>query len=167
MISKDNNYAFIDSQNLNLGIMELGWKLDFKRFRIYLAEKYGVKKAYLFIGYIPVNQRLYQSLQKSGYELIFKPVLQSKGGYVKGNIDAELVLQAITEYKKYDKALVVTSDGDFYCLINYFYSNDKLKIVLAPNKRKCSILLIKAAREKIVFMDNLRHKLEYKKKKHR
>lgn len=26
---KPNNYAFIDSQNLNLAIQDLGWKLDY------------------------------------------------------------------------------------------------------------------------------------------
>lgn len=40
MKEKENNYAFIDSNNLNLAIQELGWKLDFKRFRIYLKEKH-------------------------------------------------------------------------------------------------------------------------------
>jgi len=34
----ENNFAFIDGQNLNLGIQELGWKLDFSRFRQYLKE---------------------------------------------------------------------------------------------------------------------------------
>lgn len=34
-----NNFAFIDSQNLNLGT---DWKLDYKRFRVYLQEKYLV-----------------------------------------------------------------------------------------------------------------------------
>ena len=43
------NYAFIDSQNLNLGIQELGWFLDWRKFRVYLKEKYSVVKAYLFI----------------------------------------------------------------------------------------------------------------------
>ncbi len=52
MKKKENNYAFIDSQNLNLSILSLGWKLDFARFRVYLNEKYGVEKAFLFIGYI-------------------------------------------------------------------------------------------------------------------
>ena len=70
-------------------------------------------------------------------------------------------------HNKYDKAVVVSSDGDFYCLINYLYANNKLKVVLSPNREKCSILLIKAAKEKIVFMDNLKDKLGDKKKKHR
>ena len=43
MIRKVNNYAFIDSQNLNLGIQKLGWKLDYRKFRVYLAEKFGHK----------------------------------------------------------------------------------------------------------------------------
>ncbi|MDP2951314.1 MAG: hypothetical protein Q8N55_02925 [bacterium] len=32
MRPKQNNYGFIDSQNLNLGVLALGWKLDFKKF---------------------------------------------------------------------------------------------------------------------------------------
>lgn len=161
-----NNYAFIDSQNLNLGIQELGWKLDFRKFRIYLKEKYKAQKAYLFIGYLPENQDLYKSLQESGYVLVFKPVLKPKEENVKpkGNCDAELVLQAMIDYKSYDKAIIVTSDGDFYCLVNYLYGKSKLGIVISPNRKNCSVLLRKAAREKIVFMDNLKKKLEYKRK---
>lgn len=168
--AKNNkNYAFIDSQNLNLGIQELGWKLNFKRFRVYLKEKYKIQKAYLFIGYLPENQDLYRSLQESGYVLVFKPVLKPKDDNVKpkGNCDAEVVLQTMIDYKNYDKAVIVTSDGDFYCLVNYLYGKGKLRIVISPNRKKCSVLLRKAAREKIIFIDNLKKKLEYKKKKHR
>jgi len=58
-VSKLNNYAFIDGQNLNLGIQSLGWNLDFKKFRVYLKEKYNVAQTYYFIGYISGNQDLY------------------------------------------------------------------------------------------------------------
>lgn len=163
MKKQENNYAFIDSQNVNLGVQEQGWKLDFKRFRIYLKEKYGVKKAYLFIGYLPENQNLYKSLQEDGYVLVFKPVLKNKDGGVKGNVDAELVLQTMIDYNDYDKAIIVTGDGDFYCLVNYLYNKEKLGKVISPNQNKCSILLRKAAREKIVFMNNLKQKLSYHK----
>jgi uncharacterized LabA/DUF88 family protein len=165
MLSKQlKNYAFIDSQNLNLGIKSLGWKLDFRRFRIYLREKYKVLTAYLFLGFIPQNQDLYSSLQKSGYVLIFKPVLPNKDGNHKGNVDADLVLRAMIDYNNYEKAVIVTSDGDFYCLVKYLYENDKLKMVLSPYVKTCSSLLKNSAKEKIVFMDNLRGKLEYKRK---
>lgn len=160
-------YAFIDSQNLNLGIKSLGWRLDFKRFRTYLEEKYNVSTAYLFIGFVPANQDLYSSLQKAGYVLIFKPTLPDKDGHIKGNIDADLVLQAMIDYNRYDKAIIVTSDGDFYSLVKYLYEHHKLRFVMSPYVRTCSILLKRSAKEKIVFMDNLRKKIEYKKKEHR
>ncbi len=88
-------YAFIDSQNLNLGVLSQGWKLDFKRFRVYLKDKYNVEKAFLFIGYMPTNHNLYTYLQTVGYILIFKPVLEVNRNYrnvakIKGNVDAEI-----------------------------------------------------------------------------
>ena len=84
MKTKENNYAFIDSQNLNLAIRDQGWTLDFGRFRKYLSDKYGVAKAFLFIGYVPTNQNLYTALQEQGYILIFKPTLILKNGRIKG-----------------------------------------------------------------------------------
>jgi uncharacterized LabA/DUF88 family protein len=155
------NHAFIDSQNLNLGITRLGWKLDFRRFRVYLHEKYGVAKAYLFIGFLAENQNLYRALQEYGYVLVFKPVLKTRDGKVKGNCDAELVLQAMIDYAQYDQAVVVTSDGDFHCLVEYLYHKAKLKAVLSPNAEHCSVLLRRAAKERVIYMDNLRAKLEY------
>ena len=95
MRRRQNNYAFIDSQNLNLSIRNQGWVLDFGKFRRYLEDKYGVTEAFLFIGYVPENQDLYTNLQKYGYILIFKPTLKLPTGKVKGNVDAELVLHAM------------------------------------------------------------------------
>ncbi len=164
MKSSENNYAFIDSQNLNLGIQKLGWKLDYHKFRIYLNEKYGVKKAYIFIGFVALNQSLYDHLQEAGFILKFKPTVPDAHGKIKGNVDADLVLQAILELKNYDKAVIITSDGDFYSLVQYLYENNKLKVVLSPDEKNCSSLLKQTAKEKIWFMNNLRHKLEYKKK---
>lgn len=160
------NYTYIDSQNLNLGIQSLGWKLDYKRFCIYLKEKYKIEIAYLFIGYLPENQDLYDNLQKAGYILKFKPVLPDREGNHKGNIDADLVLQVMIDYyeKNFNKAVIVSSDGDFYCLVKFLYRNNSLLNVMSPYKDTCSTLLKKTAKEKILFMDNLRKRLEYKRK---
>ena len=162
MRKNENNFAFIDGQNLNLGIQELGWKLDFSRFYRYLKEKYSVQTAYYFIGYVPGNQSLYLQLQKAGYILIFKPTIPDGYGNVKGNIDADLVLQAMINLSDYDKAVIVTSDGDFYSLVSYLYQRNKLKYVISPHRKTCSKLLKQSAKEKIIFMDNLKKKLEYK-----
>ncbi|MCL5093566.1 MAG: NYN domain-containing protein [Patescibacteria group bacterium] len=161
---KGNNYAFIDGQNLNLSIRELGWGLDERRFRTYLKEKYNVQKAYYFIGFMSENNDLYNNLQSNDYILIFKPTLKNKEGKVKGNCDADLVLQAMIDYKNYDKAVLVTSDGDFYCLAKYLRENNKLLTVLAPNIEKCSILLKRSAGKQITFMNDLKQKLAFKRK---
>jgi uncharacterized LabA/DUF88 family protein len=113
---KENNYAFIDSQNLNLGIRDQGWKLDFARFRVYLKDKYRVTKALLCIGYVRGNEGLYKYLQESEYICVFKPTLELPAGDVKGNVDAELVLHTMIHINDFDKALIVTGDGDFCCL---------------------------------------------------
>ena len=158
------NYAFIDGQNVNLAIRDLGWKVDWRRFRVYLKEKYRVKKAYYFIGYIEENSLLYKSLQEYGYILIFKPTFRNKEGKIKGNCDAELVLQTMIEYPNYHKAVIVSGDGDFACLINYLSEQNKLEKMLVPDKFKYSSLLRKFMRY-LVFMNNLKEKLAYRKHK--
>ncbi len=160
MIPRDNNYAFIDSQNLNLSIQEQGWKLDFKRFRKYLEDKYGATKAFIFIGYIATNESLYTALQKYGYILIFKPTLILPSGNPKGNIDAELVLHAMIEYPNYDKAIIVSGDGDFHCLIEYLKKQNKLLKLLVPDCNNYSSLLRKFISD-MAFMNTLRKKLRY------
>jgi uncharacterized LabA/DUF88 family protein len=158
---KANNYAFIDSQNLNLSIREQGWTLNFARFRVYLSEKYSITKAFIFIGYVPQNQTLYTDLQKYGYILIFKPTLSLPRGEVEGNVDAELVLHAMIEYQNYSKALIVTGDGDFFCLVDYLVKKDKLLKLMIPNRERFSSLFRKMM-PYIIFMNNLKMMLEFK-----
>jgi len=157
-----NNYAFIDGQNLNLGIQDLGWKLDFQRFRVYLKEKYGVSTAYYFIGKVADNQELYDALTSAGYVLIYKEVLTDPFGKQKGNIDAELVLQAMVDYKNFHKAVIVSGDGDFACLVTYLANKNKLARVVVPNIYRYSALLKKAAATRLDSMNDLKRKLAYK-----
>jgi hypothetical protein len=88
------SYAFIDSQNLNLGVRSLGWQIDYRKLRLYLKNKYGVDRAFIFIGLVNNNQKLYTYLQAAGFILIFKPTVryfEDGKETVKGNVDAESV----------------------------------------------------------------------------
>jgi uncharacterized LabA/DUF88 family protein len=136
-------YAFIDSQNLNLGTQSAGWKLDYSKFRNYLRTKYFVTKAFIFIGYIEKNVKLYQFLKNARYILIFKPVLQIKKEQkvtYKGNVDAELVLHTMIEFSQYDSAITVSGDGDFRCLVEYLANQQKLFKIITPNTYYSSFL---------------------------
>jgi len=167
-------YAFIDSQNLNLGTgkdlfnkngekVYTGWKLDFKRFRRYLSDKFRVTKAFLFIGYIADNKLMYERLKSYGYDLVYKPTTKDNLGKPKGNIDAELVLHAAAvEYHNYDKAVIISGDGDFYCLHQYLSEQKKLLKIIIPNRKSESSLLMKFQQYK-VFIERDRKKLENKK----
>lgn len=161
---KIHNYAFIDAQNLHMAIGALGWKIDYNRFRTYLKEHYHVTKAYMFMGFKPDEQQLYNFLQEAGFILLFKPILELKSGQVKGNCDAELVLQVMIDYPHYDKAVLVTGDGDFYCLINHLQEKNKLHTILAPTAENCSSLIRKIVQGELTLVSDLRKKIEYKRR---
>lgn len=163
MRQPQTNYAFIDGNNLHLSVVHIGWKLDYRKFRQYLADKYDVVRAYYFIGKVSGMEQLYSNLQKDGFELIFKPSIKDKDGNYKGNVDAELVLQAMIDFNNYDGAVIVTSDGDFSCLVKYLNEVGKLKRLLAASRYGCSRYLRQAAGSKVDYMDDLKNKLEYKK----
>lgn len=156
----DNNYAFIDTQNILLGIKSLGWEMDWHRFRVYLRDKYKVTKALLFLGYIPSLIENYIHLIKCGYEIIFRPVSIS-GGKVKGNCDADLVLYAATHW--YDQAVLVTNDGDFYSLTKHLRQRNKLRTVLSVSRGMSSSILRSEAGMLISFLDDVRNKIEKRK----
>lgn len=161
-ISMQNNYAFIDAQNLNSGLYKLGWKIDWKRFREYLREEAGIEVAYVFLGFMLGNQDLYLMLQKSGFVVVFKEILTTESGEVKGNIDAEMILQAMIDYDRYNQALIVSGDGDFTCLLRYLGQNGKLLGVLAPYEKGLSSLIQKLAGDKVEYLRALRKKVEYR-----
>lgn len=138
------NNAYIDEANLHNSLKDLDWELDYARFQIWLQEKFGVKEAYIFIGFIPRFANRYDYFRECGFIVIFKDVLYTREGRVKGNCDAELVLQVVRGVyeKSFANALIVSSDGDFACLITFLQEKERLEGILSPNgSDKCSILL--------------------------
>lgn len=173
-----NTYAFIDSQNLNLGTQRMGWKVDWRKFRIFLKDKYNVTNAYMFIGYMTENESLYEYMHELGFLVVLKPTVdvnskpslgedgapatepeEKEKPQVKGNVDAELVLYAMKELPNYDKAIIVSGDGDFFSLAEYLEEQGKLANILTPNWQYSSLL--KPFEAKIVRLDQLRRQLAY------
>ena len=166
MKNNRNNFAYIDGANLHKGVETLGWKLDYKRFRIWLTEKYGVIRAYLFIGLIPKYTGLYTYLQEAGFMLVFKETTYDGSGKPKGNCDADLVVQVMQDSyeNNFEKAVVVASDGDYASLVKLLKEKDKLEIILSPAiNKKCSLLL-KRTDTPIVYLNDKRSILAIKEK---
>ncbi len=167
MDKQKNNHAFIDGANLHRGIKSLEWELDYKRFRIWLSEKYSASRAYIFIGLISKYKDLYTHLQEAGFTLIFKEVVFDEAGKAKGNCDADLVLKATQEVyeNSFHKAVIVSSDGDYAGLVKFLINKNKLAAVLSPaNVDKCSILL-KRTNATISYINDQRSILEIRLKR--
>lgn len=152
-------HVYIDSANLHRASSELGFNIDYKKFRGWLRQKYNIEKAFMFIGLVPSNIKMYEYLQKCGFILIFKETI-SVGTSIKGNCDAELVLNSVSDFytKSFDKCLLVTGDGDFACLIDFFQKKNVLAGVLAPNKDKCSFLIRNKTDKDLTFLNDHYHK---------
>jgi len=167
-------YAFIDSQNLNISVQKFGWKIDWRKFRQFLADQYGVTKAFMFIGYMPENENLYEQMHEAGYMVVLKPtfdisrprqevdpdIAPEDKKPVKGNIDADLVLWAMKEMSNYDKAIIVSGDGDFYSLVEYLEAKGRLLHILAPSGHYSQ--LYNRYESYIVKLDSFRRDLAYR-----
>lgn len=170
--------AFIDSQNLNVGVQKYGWKMDWKKLRQFLSDKYGVTEAYMFIGYVPEFEEMYKQLHDAGYKIVLKPtydmtrprpeekektednhVETEEKKPVKGNVDADLVLWVMKEINNYDKAVIVSGDGDFYSLVEYLDTQKKLYKLLAPNAQYSG--LFNKYEQYIERLDKYRRELAY------
>ncbi len=155
--------------------------MDWRKFRKFLADKYGVTKAFMFIGYIPENEDLYEQMHQAGYAVVLKPTFDLTRPQpemmevmheelsqktkpedkkpIKGNIDAELVLWAMKEMSNYEKAIIVSGDGDFYCLVEYLDQKGRLLNLLAPSQHYSG--LYNQYEQYVISLDQFRRELAY------
>ncbi|PIR46135.1 MAG: hypothetical protein COV08_01340 [Candidatus Vogelbacteria bacterium CG10_big_fil_rev_8_21_14_0_10_49_38] len=166
MIIKMKNLAFVDGQNLHLGTTENGWKIDYKKFRIYLKEKYGITEAYYFFGYVSEKEQdLYNNLQKAGFIIIFKEHNRELIAKKKGNVDTDIVLEvmkALIENKDdFQKIVLISGDGDYKKLVDYLINKNRFKKILFPNN-KASSLYKNLGSEYYDYLDNIKSYIEYK-----
>lgn len=136
--------AYIDGANLHKGIQSLGWELDYTKFFQWITLKYKAEQVYIFLGYIATHQALYDKLTTIGYNIIFKEV-STHMGQPKGNCDAEMVLQIVSDYYENNvtKAIVITGDGDFACILDFLKQKNTFYRLIAPNLAYSSYLLRK------------------------
>ena len=153
---------YIDGNNLYRSAKELGFEIDYKKFRGWLRQKYNPSSVYLFIGLVPERVKFYEHLQSCGYILVFKQTV-SVGEKIKGNCDAELVLKATSDYyeKIFSSCILITGDGDFGCLVEFLKEKKSTSQIIAPDKKKCSFLL-RNKNVEITFLNEHYHKFSNK-----
>ncbi|ETB63552.1 TPA: NYN domain-containing protein [Candidatus Nomurabacteria bacterium] len=138
-----NNIAFIDGQNLYLGTKQDGWSVDLTKLRIYLKDKYKIKDAYYFLGYLnEENNELYKQIQKSGFIVVFKEHNEYALTKKKGNVDTDIVFEIMKSMidNNFNKIVLVSGDGDYKKVVDYLIEKDRFEKILFPNIKFASSL---------------------------
>ena len=165
---EENNFAFIDGQNLYMGTKsdEPAWNIDFVKFRKYLERKYNVSRAYYFLGFVIDEKNvLYDKIQEAGFILKFREHNSAMIGKKKGNVDADIIFDVMKKvYKKelFDKIVLVSGDGDYKMLVDFLIEEDRFKKILFPNKKFASSLYKKITRKYFDYLANIKHLIEFK-----
>ncbi len=166
-MTHEANLAFIDGQNLHLGTTGNGWKVDHKKFRTYLKDKYHVTEAYYVMGFVSEEQQeLYKHLQRAGFIVLFKEHSAALKGAKKGNVDTDIVFEVmkmLLERRDFQKILLVSGDGDYKKLVDFLIKKGVFKKLLFPNKKFASSLYLKLGSEYFDYLESkdVRAKIEY------
>ncbi|MHB1117944.1 MAG: NYN domain-containing protein [Minisyncoccota bacterium] len=158
MKSKENNYAFIDGQNLYMSTLSAHtpWRIDLERFRVYLKQKYNVEKAYYFLGFVQEkNQELYNEIQEAGFILQFREHNPAMLGKKKGNVDTDIVfhiMKKLYRREQFGNIVLVSGDGDYKLLVDFLIEEERFEKILFPDGVRASSLYKKITRK---YFDNL------------
>ena len=164
---QENNFAFIDGQNLHMGTKseKPGWIVDFFKFRKYLREKYNISRAYYFLGFvIDEKSDLYDRIQEAGFILKFREHNSAMLGKKKGNVDGDIIFSIMKKiYKKepFDKIVLISGDGDYRMLVDFLIEEGKFKKILFPNKKFASSLYKKITRVYFDYLVNIKHLIKF------
>lgn len=170
-MEEPKNIAFIDGQNLYMGTAKREqdpWKIDLKRFRVYLERKYDVTTAYYFLGFVQdERQDLYEEIQSAGFVLIFREHNAAMVGKKKGNVDSDIifhVMKKLYRQEEFERVFLVSGDGDYKMLVDFLIEEGRFGKVLFPDPRFASSLYKKLGSEYFDYLDSARGKIGIKRK---
>ena len=137
----ENNFAFIDGANLHYTYEYIDWELDYAKLLTYLKKKLNVAFAFYFLGKTSGNKKLYDDLESYGYDVKLKypttymteeedcpycyKVIAPEITRYKSDCDSFMTLEVISNLSSYDRAVIVTSDGDFDELVKELLRKNK------------------------------------------
>ncbi|OGL65634.1 hypothetical protein A3B21_03160 [Candidatus Uhrbacteria bacterium RIFCSPLOWO2_01_FULL_47_24] len=161
--------VFIDASNIYHSQKTLEWRIDLQKLIELLHREVDFFSAYYYLAYDPENsaqRKFIDFLEIIGYQVRKKPIKfikdddDERGGYHKGNLDVDLVIDALHNRDLYESVILFSGDSDFESLIKYLKSFRKQCIVVST-KGHISIELIKQA--KFIDLKKCREMLELQK----
>jgi len=159
---QEENWVFIDLQNLYKGVQERGWKINWPSFRSHLTHKYSAVKAVIFTGFVSGNEWLYRKLTMAGFQVETRPTRILPDGTIDGgNCDADLASYVMDYKADYSKAIIVADDADYYRTIQSLQRQNKLRLIISSHLLANTSSLIKQAvsRDMLVSIHGLRNQI--------
>lgn len=132
---------YVDGANAYFAQKEaLGWWIDWPKFLSVMREGKELVSARWYQAYRtnpePEQERFLHHLTLIGFAVrkkVCKQIYDRTTGHysLKGDLDIELAVDALTEFDQYDTAILVTGDSDFQPLIEALQARGKRVLVAA------------------------------------
>jgi uncharacterized LabA/DUF88 family protein len=164
---KGRVYVFIDAANILYSQQTLGWRVDYKKLKEYFEHECTVQGLYFYTGKVGANhkqQAFLQRLKNLGYQVTAKEVKRIRTGRNtyewKGNLDAELIIDALKNSDKFDTCILLSGDSDFAPLLDELKLQGKRVIIMSSKNHVARELL---ERGKYINLKKLRDRISFQK----
>lgn len=160
----DMKIVYIDAQNVHKAIQELWRTIDRESLYHYLQRKFEIDRVNIFFGYIAKYDHLYKKLGTIGYTVIHKQTMILPDNTIKWNVDIDIAIKALIDFFEWNLtcAYLISSDGDYNTLVDFFRDKQILGRVLIPTRKSASKLLKQAAQSDIQSLEDLHYFLQKK-----
>jgi uncharacterized LabA/DUF88 family protein len=141
---------FVDGANMFYAQKAFGWFFDPAKLKRALLGDDELVNAFWFIGVKepvdPPDKRFHDFLAASGYVVRTKKIktiwdIQSRSEIQKCNLDIEIVIDMFNTIRNYEKAILVSGDGDFTRALELLRSSGKIITVVSTRKSVAGDLL--------------------------
>ena len=135
---KDRVYVFVDAANILYSQQTLRWRVDYKKLKEYFEKECDLRAIYFYTGRVGENHKqnsFLEKLKSFGYQIRAKEVKRiklSRNVYEwKGNLDAELIIDALKNSGNFDTCVLMSGDSDFAPLLDELKERNKRVIVMS------------------------------------
>jgi len=164
---KGKVYVFIDAANILYSQQTLRWRVDYGKLRRYFEKECDLGAMYFYTGLVGDNKKQQSFLAKLkvlGYYVRAKEVKRikvAKDTYEwKGNLDAELIIDALKNIQNFQTCILMSGDSDFAPLLDELKSQGKRVIVMSSKQHisrelieRAKYINLKKLKDWIVFLD--------------
>ena len=153
---------FIDNSNIFKGFRKYNTKVDYEKLKNIIARGRDLKDIFLYEGVVypmsPQKKKWYEDLKrKSGYVIKASFDKIAANDAIEKKIDIKMAIDIISlAYENaYDKAVLVSGDGDFIPVVNKLKEMNKSVELWAFKYSLSNALMVKIEEGNLFYLDDI------------